>query len=60
MMRGLGTLINTATVVIGGGCGVFFGKKIPVRVKELVVQTIGLVTIGLGLSDVLKTHNMVI
>jgi len=59
-LAGLGTLINTATVVIGGGCGVFFGKKIPVRVKELVVQTIGLVTIGLGLSDVLKTHNMVI
>ncbi|NCZ91976.1 MAG: DUF554 family protein, partial [Actinobacteria bacterium] len=53
-------MINTTTVVIGGGCGVFFGTKIPARVKELVVQTIGLVTIGLGLSDVLKTHNMVI
>ena len=59
-MRGLGTIINTATVVFGGGCGVFFGRKIPNRVKDLVVQTIGLVTIGLGLSDVLKTHNMVI
>jgi len=59
-MRGVGTIINTATVVIGGGCGVFFGRKIPNRVKDLVVQTIGLVTIGLGLSDVLKTHNMVI
>ena len=59
-MRGLGTVINTATVVLGGGCGVFFGRKIPSRVKDLVVQTIGLVTIGLGLSDVLKTHNMVI
>jgi uncharacterized membrane protein YqgA involved in biofilm formation len=59
-MRGLGTIINTATVVIGGGCGAFFGRKIPARLKDLVVQTIGLVTIGLGLSDVLKTHNMVI
>ena len=59
-MRGLGTIINTATVVFGGGCGVSFGRKIPNRVKDLVVQTIGLVTIGLGLSDVLKTHNMVI
>lgn len=53
-------MVNTATVVFGGGCGVFFGRKIPNRVKDLVVQTIGLVTIGLGLSDVLKTHNMVI
>ncbi len=59
-MRGLGTIINTATVVFGGGCGVFFGRKIPNRLKDLVVQTIGLVTIGLGLSNVLKTHNMVI
>ena len=59
-MRGLGTVINSATVVLGGGCGVFFGRKIPSGVKDLVVQTIGLVTIGLGLSDVLKTHNMVI
>ena len=59
-MRGLGTIINTATVVIGGGCGVFWGAKIPQRIKDLVVHTIGLVTIGLGLSDVLKTHNMVI
>lgn len=59
-MRGLGTIINTATVVIGGGCGVLFGKKIPGRLKTIVVQAIGLVTLGLGLSDVLKTHNMVI
>lgn len=59
-MAGLGTVINTATVVLGGGCGVFFGRKIPDRIKDLVVQSIGLVTIGLGLSDVMKTHNMVI
>ena len=57
---GSGTLINTATVVIGGGCGVLFGKKIPERVRAIVVQAIGLVTLGLGLSDVLKTLNMVI
>jgi uncharacterized membrane protein YqgA involved in biofilm formation len=35
------------------------GDKIPERVRLIVVQVIGMVTIGLGLSDLLKTHNMV-
>jgi len=35
------------------------GDKIPERVRVVVVQVIGMVTIGLGLSDLLKTHNMV-
>ena len=35
------------------------GDKIPDRVRLIVVQVIGMVTIGLGLSDLLKTHNMV-
>lgn len=58
-MVGLGTLINTATVLIGGAVGIAMGDKIPDRVRLIVVQVIGMVTIGLGLSDLLKTHNMV-
>ena len=58
-MRGLGTLINTSTVLVGGGIGLVIGHRIPDRVRELVVQVIGLVTLALGLSDVIKTHNMV-
>ena len=58
-MVGLGTLINTATVLIGGMVGIAMGDKIPDRVRGIVVQVIGMVTIGLGLSDLLKTHNMV-
>jgi len=56
---GLGTLINTATVLVGGTVGIAMGDKIPNRVRTIVVQVIGMVTIGLGLGDVLKTHNMV-
>jgi uncharacterized membrane protein YqgA involved in biofilm formation len=56
---GLGTLINTATVLIGGTVGIAMGDKIPDRVRAIVVQVIGMVTIGIGLSDLLKTHNMV-
>jgi uncharacterized membrane protein YqgA involved in biofilm formation len=56
---GLGTLINTATVFIGGSIGLIIGDRIPERIRTIVVQVIGLVTLGLGLGDVLKTHNMV-
>ena len=56
---GLGTLINTATVLVGGLVGLVIGDRIPKRIQTIVVQVIGLVTLGLGLSDVLKTHNMV-
>lgn len=58
-MFGLGTLINTATVLIGGSIGLIIGDRIPERIRTIVVQVIGLVTLGLGLGDVLKTHNMV-
>jgi len=58
-MLGLGTLINTATVLLGGSVGLIIGDRIPERIRTVVVQVIGLVTLGLGLSDVLKTHNMV-
>ena len=58
-MIGLGTLINTATVLVGGTVGIAMGNKIPDRVRIIVVQVIGMLTIGLGLSDLLKTHNMV-
>jgi hypothetical protein len=56
---GLGTLINTATVLVGGSVGLIIGDRIPDRIRTIVLQVIGLVTLGLGLSDVLKTHNMV-
>ena len=58
-MLGLGTLINTATVLLGGSVGLIIGHRIPERIRTINVQVIGLVTLGLGLSDVLKTHNMV-
>ena len=58
-MRGLGTLINTLTVLAGGGLGLLIGNKIPDRVRVIIVQVIGLVTLAIGLSDVMNTDNMV-
>ena len=58
-MRGLGTIINTATVLAGGGFGLLIGNRIPDRIRVIIVQVIGLVTISIGLRDVMNTHNMV-
>ena len=46
-------------MLIGGTVGIAMGDKIPERVRIIVVQVIGMLTLGLGLSDLLKTHNMV-
>ncbi len=58
-MRGLGTIINTVTVLAGGGLGLLIGNRIPDRIRVIIVQVIGLVTIAIGLRDVMNTHNMV-
>ena len=58
-MRGLGTLINTATVLIGGSVGYFVGHRIRESVRTTVVQVIGIATIVLGIGDALDTRNLV-
>ncbi len=58
-MRGLGTLINVALVVVGSGIGLMVGDRIPERARTTMLQVIGLVTIALGVSDAIDTRNMV-
>lgn len=58
-MRGLGTLINTATVVVGGGVGYFIGHRIPDNVRLIVMQVVGLATMIMGIQSAMDTHNIV-
>lgn len=58
-MRGLGTFINVALVVAGSGIGLAVGNRIPERARTTMLQVIGLVTLALGVSDAIGTHNMV-
>ncbi len=58
-MRGLGTIINTVTVIAGGGLGLVIGNKIPDRVRVIIVQVIGMTTLAIGLRDVISTENIV-
>ena len=53
MIPGLGTLLNTATVLVGGGLGLVAGDRIPERVRHTVVQALGLFTVVLGIKTAL-------
>lgn len=58
-MRGLGTIINTVTVLCGGVLGLIIGNRIPDRIRTIIVQVIGLTTLAIGLRDVIDTENIV-
>lgn len=55
-----GTIVNTITVIIGSITGLFLGSKLPKRVKNTVIQSIGLFTGLIGISMILKTQNYLI
>lgn len=52
MFIGLGTVVNMVAVVIGSGIGVLVGHRLPNRTRELVTQTLGLITLVIGASSV--------
>lgn len=47
-MIGLGTLLNVAAVVLGGTIGVLLGDRLPDRVRDVVTNGLGLVTLVVG------------
>jgi uncharacterized membrane protein YqgA involved in biofilm formation len=49
-MRGLGTLINLATVAVGGTVGVFMGDRLPERIRVTIMQGLGLVVIAVAVT----------
>lgn len=54
-VRGLGTLINIATVVVGSTAGLLVGHRLPERTRHVVTDCLGLVTLlvaGLSAASV--------
>lgn len=47
-MRGLGTLINLATVAVGGVAGVYAGHRFPERMRLTIMQGLGLATLAVA------------
>jgi uncharacterized protein len=54
LIPGAGTLLNTATVLTGGGIGIAAGQRIPSRVRESLVTALGLFTLVYGVRTVLS------
>lgn len=58
-MRGLGTLVNVATIVAGTGVGVAVAGRLPERTRTTVLTGIGLVVLAVGVESFLETRNAV-
>jgi uncharacterized membrane protein YqgA involved in biofilm formation len=55
-----GTLLNIATVLLGGSLGLFLGGRVPERLKGTVTVGMGLFTAAIGVQMFLKTQNPLI
>lgn len=55
-----GTLLNTLTVLVGGGLGALVGDRLPVRFREALFGALGLFTVLIGLLDAISTKNPLI
>ncbi len=55
-----GTIINTATVLLGTSAGLFIGNRLNKRMQESVMTAIGLVTLYVGISNTSQTGNIII
>ena len=53
-MIGLGTIVNTAAVIVGGLLGLLLKKGVAEKFQKILMQALGLATIFIGASGVLK------
>ena len=58
-MRGVGTLVNIASVSLGTVAGVVAGARIPDRIRATALQVVGLTTLVIGMKETLGTRNVV-
>lgn len=56
----IGTLLNIATVLLGGTLGLIFGSRLPERVRKTVIAGLGLFTLSYGVYNFLNTQNPLI
>jgi len=53
-----GTLLNAATVLVGGLLGTVLGDRLPERMREQVVRGVGLFVLVMGVKFALDTGNL--
>lgn len=55
-----GTLVNTATVLVGASLGTLLGSRLPEKLRRTVTLSLGLVTLVIGVQMSLKTANILV
>jgi len=55
-----GTVINVITVIAGGTLGTLLGERMPPRIRQIVMQGVGLVTLAVGMSMAITTENFLL
>lgn len=55
-----GTLLNTATVVVGSLVGWALGVRVPEEAMQIALAGLGLVTIGIGIKLFLESKNVLV
>ncbi|MCW5886972.1 MAG: DUF554 domain-containing protein [Anaerolineales bacterium] len=56
----IGTLLNIATVLVGGIMGLLFGARFPERLRQTVVAGLGLFTLAIGARMSLDSQNVIL
>lgn len=55
-----GTLVNTATVILGSSVGLLIGARFPERINTIVMHALGLATLLIGFRMAFKTGNILL
>lgn len=59
-MRGIGTIFNIITVLIGGSLGLFIGSRLKKSLHEIVIGITGFVSLIIGIQMSLESKNVLI
>ncbi len=55
-----GTLVNTATVILGSSFGLLIGSRFPEKINTMVMHALGLATLLIGFKMAFKTENILL
>ena len=59
-MKGLGTILNIVTVLIGGSLGLLIGNRLQKNIHEAVISVTGFISLVMGMQMALQTKNILI
>lgn len=55
----VGTIVNVFTVLVGSALGLIIGNRLPSKVRDIIIQSIGLFTLLIGITMIMKTTKFI-